>query len=94
MRLPFPAKTFDAVISINTLHNLDAGDVVTALGEIERVAPGRGFVQVDAYHTADERELFLQWVLTAKHHDFPDGWIRLFESAGYTGDWYWTVLKA
>ena len=91
--LPFPDRSFDAVISINTIHNLHAHDVAVALGEIERLAPGRSFVQVDAYHTPEQRELFLKWVLTARYHDYPDAWIRLFNQAGYTGDWFWTVLE-
>jgi len=91
--LPFPDGSFSAVISINTLHNLERPDVIRALREIERLAPGRGFVQVDAYHTTEQRDLFMRWVLTAKFHDYPDGWIKLFQEAGYTGDWYWTILE-
>ncbi len=93
-RLPFPDNSFSAVISINTIHNLDRDGVVSALREIERLAPGRAFVQVDAYHTPEQRELFTQWVLTAKFHDYPRGWLGVFEEAGYTGDWNWTVLEA
>ena len=36
--LPFPDKSFDVVISINTIHNLDRDDCGQALKEIERVA--------------------------------------------------------
>jgi ubiquinone/menaquinone biosynthesis C-methylase UbiE len=93
-RLPFPDKSFDAVLSINTIHNLDRDGVISALREIERLAPGRAFVQVDAYHTSEQRQLFEQWVLTAKFHDYPRGWLGVFEEAGYTGDWNWTVLEA
>jgi SAM-dependent methyltransferase len=39
--LPFPANSFDLVISINTLHNLQREDCVTALREIERVSRGK-----------------------------------------------------
>jgi len=92
-RLPFPASSFDAVISINTLHNFDRAGVLRALRELMRVSRGKSFVQVDAYHTFEQRELFMNWVLTAKYHDFPEGWLRLFEEAGYDGDWYWTVLE-
>jgi len=91
--LPFPDKSFDAVISINTIHNLERPDVIRAVKEIERLAPGRGFIQVDSYRTREQRELFLEWVLTAKLHEYPDGWIRLFREAGYTGDYYWTVIE-
>lgn len=93
-RLPFPDRSFSAVISINTLHNLARPEVIRALREIERLAPGRAFVQVDAYHTAEQRELFMKWVLTAVFHDYPRGWLDVFREAGYTGDWYWTVLEA
>jgi len=92
-RLPFPDRSFSAVISINTLHNLDRAALLRALREIERLAPRRAFVQVDAYHTEAQRELFLRWVLTAKFHDYPKGWLKLFEEAGYTGDWDWTVVE-
>jgi len=91
--LPFPDKSFDAVISINTIHNLERPDVIRALWEMERLAPGRGFVQVDSYRTPEQKELFETWVLTAKYHDYPAGWIRTFEEAGYAGDYYWTIVE-
>jgi len=92
-KLPFPDKSFNAVISINTIHNFERADAVRAVREVERLAPGHGFIQVDSYRTPEQRELFLTWVLTAKFHDYPEGWIKLFTEAGYTGDWYWTILE-
>ena len=92
-RLPFPDNSFSAVISINTLHNFERADAIRAVREVERLAPGRGFIQVDSYRTPEQRELFLSWVLTAKFHDYPDGWRELFAEAGYTGDYYWTILE-
>jgi ubiquinone/menaquinone biosynthesis C-methylase UbiE len=93
MKLPFPNRSFSAVISINTIHNLQRPGVIRALGEIERLSPGRSFVQVDSYHTPAQRELFMKWVLTAEFHDYPAGWLKVFAEARYTGDWYWTVLE-
>lgn len=90
--LPFPDHSFDAIVSINTLHNLSREDVVVALREIERVGQGSAFVQVDSYHTEEQRALFQDWVLTAKFHDFPDGWFQVFQEAGYRGDYDWTVV--
>lgn len=92
-RLPFPDKSFSAVLCINTIHNFERSDAVRAVREVERLAPGRGFIQVDSYRTPEQRELFLSWVLTAKFHDYPDGWIALFREAGYTGDCYWTIVE-
>jgi ubiquinone/menaquinone biosynthesis C-methylase UbiE len=93
IKLPFPDNSFNAVISLNTVHNLEKAELITALQEIERLAPGRGFVQVDSYRTPEQKALFEEWVLTAKFHDYPKGWIRLFEQAGYTGDYYWTIIE-
>ena len=91
--LPFPSNSFQAVISINTIHNLERHDAVRAVREIERLVPGRSFIQVDSYRTPEQREVFLQWVLTARFHDYPPGWLKLFAEAGYTGYYYWTVVE-
>lgn len=90
--LPFPDKSFDAVLSINTIHNLSRDRCKLALKEIQRLAPGRGFVQIDSYRTEEQKKIFESWVLTAEFHDYPDRWIVLFNEAGYTGSYYWTIL--
>ena len=92
-RLPFPDRSFDCVVSINTIHNFDRAGVLRALREIERVGKGRAFVQVDSYRTPEQKDLFESWVLTAKFHDYPQGWIELFEEAGYKGDYAWTIVE-
>jgi SAM-dependent methyltransferase len=91
--LPFPDASFDAVISINALHNLERDRCIVALQEIMRVARGGTYVQVDSYRSEEERELFLSWVLTARTHYFPDGWRELFAEAGYAGDYGWTIVE-
>jgi SAM-dependent methyltransferase len=93
VRLPFPDRSFSAVIAINVVHNLERPDCIRALHEIERLAPGRGYVQNDSYRTPEEREVFLSWVLTAKTHYDPAGWRQLYAEAGYTGDYYWTIIE-
>lgn len=90
--LPYPDHSFDAVISLNTIHNLKREKVKKALQEIERVSKGKSFVQVDSYRTPEEKEIFESWVLTAEFHDYTEGWIQLFKESGYTGDYYWTFL--
>jgi len=92
-QLPFPDRAFDCVLSINTIHNLPRPRALQALREIQRLSRGRAFVQVDSYHSEEQKALFEQWVLTAEFHDYPPGWIKLFEDAGYTGDYYWTVVE-
>ncbi|MEQ8370589.1 MAG: class I SAM-dependent methyltransferase [Alphaproteobacteria bacterium] len=92
-RLPFADGAFDAAICINTVHNLDQDLCLAALREIERVAPERGFVQVDAYRTESERQHFEDWMLTARTYGRPEDWLSLFAQAGYRGDYFWTILE-
>lgn len=92
-RLPFPDGSFSAAISINTIHNLPRERCVAAVREMQRLAPGKGFIQVDSYRTPEQKDVFESWALTAMHHDYPDGWERLYREAGYSGDWYWTIIE-
>jgi cyclopropane fatty-acyl-phospholipid synthase-like methyltransferase len=95
-RLPFADASFDAVLSINTIHNLDCDGCIRALREITRVCrrPEKAFVQVDAFHTEEQRQLFEGWCLTALTYLRPDEWIALFADAGYRGDYAWTILTS
>ena len=93
--LPFADGSFDAVFSINTIHNLDRDGCLTALREMNRVCtdPRRCFVQVDAYRTPEEKTLFEAWMLTAATYCTPTQWEALFAEAGYVGDYFWTILE-
>ncbi len=92
--LPFADASFDAVLSINTVHNLDRAGCVRALREMTRVGrdPRNGFVQVDAYRNKAEKLHFEDWCLTAVTYLMPDEWRALFGEAGYAGDFYWTIM--
>src|SRR5260370_19679566 len=91
-RLPFASGSFDAVLCVNVVHNLGYEACVEAVREIERVAPGRGYVQVDAYRNDDHRDVFLHLRLTPAPFGKPDMWHDLVKRAGYTGDYSWTIL--
>ncbi len=91
-KLPFPDKSFDAVLAINTLHNLERRDLIRALREMDRLARKATFVQVDSYRTPEEKEIFESWVLTAYTYGYPEEWQAIFDEAGYTGDYYWTFI--
>jgi len=90
-QLPFPDKTFDVVISINTVHNLDRNDCAKALQEIERVSRGHSFISVDAYRNDEEKERMNAWNLTAKTIMSVEEWITFFKDVGYTGDYFWFI---
>ena len=89
--LPFPDKSFDFVISVNTIHNLERQDCGQALKEIERVSRKGSFITVDAYRNAEEKERMYAWNLTAKTIMSVDEWIEFFNEVGYTGDYYWFI---
>jgi SAM-dependent methyltransferase len=91
--LPFADRSFDLVISINTVHNLALPACGHAIREMERVSRRFKYLQVDSYRTAEEREKFQRWQLTALTHFDPDGWRRVFADAGYTGDYFWTITE-
>jgi SAM-dependent methyltransferase len=93
--LPFPDASFDAVLSINTIHNLDRNGCIRALQEIVRISrdPENCFIQVDAYRTDREKALFESWCLTAITYLTPVEWRIVFDEAGYKGDFFWTILE-
>lgn len=82
---PFQDKSFDLVLSLTTLHNLQLFDLKAALGEIERVGKQK-YITVEGYR--NEAELFnLEcWALTCASFHTPGEWSWLFDQFGYTGD--------
>lgn len=92
-KLPFPDNSFDCVLCLNTVHNFPRPRAIKVMQEIQRISGGRAFVQVDSYHTPEQKEIFESWVLTADFYDYPQGWVELFREAGYTGDYYWTIIE-
>lgn len=89
--LPFAERSFDVVISINTIHNLELDGVKQSLREIERVKHHGAFVTVDAYRTVEEQRRMTDWNLTARTILSVDDWKQLFDDVGYTGDYYWFI---
>lgn len=87
--LPFEDNTFDLVISINTIHNLDEINCKKSLQEIERVSKNNKYITVDAYKNDEEKERMFNWNLTAKTIMHVDEWKHFFTISGYTGDYYW-----
>jgi len=90
-QLPFPDNAFDAVVSINTIHNLEREECGKALQEIERVSRGKSFITVDAYRNNEEKERMYAWNLTAKTIMSVDEWIKFFKDVNYNGDFFWFI---
>ncbi len=90
-RLPFADNSFDLVISINTIHNLERSECAIALKEITRVSKKNSFITVDAYRNEDEKERMLAWNLTAKTIMSVEDWKNFFKTNDYEGDYYWFI---
>jgi SAM-dependent methyltransferase len=90
-KLPFDDNSFDVVISITTLHNLERDDLAVALQEIERVQKNGSFITVDAYRNEEQKLRMEAWNLTAKTMMHVDEWKLFFDQVGFTGDYYWFI---
>lgn len=91
MHLPFEDNSFDLVISITTLHNLNKEDMKTALKEIMRVTKKDAFITLDAYRDDEEKKAMEAWNLTALTMMHTDEWKKFFKECGYSGDYYWFI---
>lgn len=89
--LPFPDNSFEVVISINTIHNLDLENCGKALREIQRVSKKNSFITVDAFRNKEEEKLMYAWNLTAKTIMSVNDWIKFFAKNGYKGDYFWFI---
>ena len=89
---PYKDKSFDLVISLNTLHNLPVPQVVASLKEFERVGTNK-YLVVESFR--DPEELFnLQcWALTCETFLRPEGWAWVYDLAGYTGDYEYIYFE-
>jgi SAM-dependent methyltransferase len=85
--LPYPDKSFDLVVSINTLHNLRLPELERALKEIERVSRGHSYILMDGYRNEQEKVNLLYWQLTCECFFTPEEWEWLFRRCGYSGDY-------
>lgn len=90
-KLPFPDNSFDVVVSINAIHNLEKSECAIALKEITRVSKKYSFITVDAYRNEEERKRMMAWNLTAKTIMSVDDWKIFFKNNNYKGDYYWFI---
>jgi SAM-dependent methyltransferase len=84
--LPFADKSFDLVISINTLHNLYSYELDKALREMERVGKKNKYICVESYRNEEEKTNLLYWQVTCEAFNTPAEWEWWFKTTGYTGD--------
>lgn len=85
-KLPFSDKSFDLVISINTLHNLFNYELYPAFKEIERVGRGAKYICVEGYRSEREKVNLMYWQMTCRAFHTPREWQFVFDQTGYKGD--------
>jgi len=90
-KLDFKDNSFDLVISINTLHNLDLEECKNAFKEVVRVSKKHAFIVVDAYRNSEEKNRMESWNLTAQTYMSTVDWEAFFKDVGYYGDYYWFI---
>lgn len=90
-RLPFGNKSFDLVVSIATIHNLELEGVKKSLQEIMRVTRKDAFIKVNGYRTEEERVALEGWNLVARTILHVDEWGKVFQETGYTRDYAFFV---
>ena len=92
--IKYKTNSFDGLVAINVVHNLNLDQCKKSIKEIQRVSNGKAFIQVDAYRDEFEFKILKKWILTAKTYLKPNEWIDLFEECGYTGYYDFTILKS
>jgi len=91
--LPFPDNSFDLVISINTVHNLDLEKCKRAIRDMRRVSRRHTYLQVDSWLNEEQYKNFERWQLTALTYFDREEWKNLFREVGYQGEFYWTLTE-
>jgi SAM-dependent methyltransferase len=86
-KLPWNDNSFDLVISIATIHNLDLNGVKKSLEEIVRVTRRNAFIKVNGYKNEKDLEKLKGWNLVAKTILHEREWLKIFEETGYVYDY-------
>ena len=87
IKLPYEDDFFDLVISINTLHCLEAPDLHQALKEMERVGKSNKYICVESYRNEIEKANLLYWQVSCEAFNTPKEWLWWFSLAEYSGDY-------
>ncbi len=88
-KLPYKENSFDLVLAINTIHNLNKKKCAVAIKEINRVSKKHAFIMVDAYKNSKEKEKMYNWNLTAKTIMSRKSWKIFLKKNNYKGDYFW-----
>jgi len=84
--LNYKKNSFDLIITLACLHNLEIDKLISILKQIQKIGKKK-YIMVESYR--NEEELFnLQcWALTCETFFSKREWQYLFKSTGYNGDY-------
>lgn len=85
--LPYPERSFDLVLAINVIHNLQLSGLELSLREIERVSRGGKYIVMDSYRNEREKFNLMCWQLTCECFFTQLEWEWVFQKCSYTGDY-------
>ena len=85
-KYPFKSKSFDLVISLGTLHNLNIYELAYAFKEINRVSK-KSYIWVESYRNDKELCNLQCWAFTCKSFYDPVSWKWVFKNFKYKGDY-------
>lgn len=88
-KLPFNENSFDLVLAINVLSELELESCLDAINEISRVNNGASFITLNAWKNDLQKENLLKWNLTASSNYHIDDWKQKLNDIQYTGDLFW-----
>lgn len=94
--LPFDAKSFDLVIGVSCVYQLNLPDAIKCLKEIQRVGRGKSFITLGAYEDETDIEglmLLRYWFILGTTVLTKADWIEVMLHAGYTGDYRFDTAK-
>lgn len=91
--LGYEESSFDLVVSIDCIHNLEPEGVDKAIKEMMRVSKKNVFLRVGSYRNSEEYEYLRKWAVTSLTFNSPDEWLECFKKTGYTGDYYLRFLE-
>ena len=83
-KIKFKSKSFDLVLSLNTLHNLKINFLFSAIKEIQRVGK-KHYISVESYRDNDELFNLQCWALTCESFFSKSEWIWIMKNSGFTG---------
>lgn len=86
-QIDYEEDSFDLVVSLNCLHNLQLPQLFSALKKIQFIAKKHAYICVESYRNEAEKWNLMRWQLTCESFFTPIEWEWIFEKSGYSGDY-------